>query len=134
MGELFLRHGVDTPMHTMAINVKMNGSVLEEKLSVMLGLSFFAKLDLGSYIVFLLLKWSNGLKFDRVSHKKNFLLCLLWVLMMMMNCFCGMVDQRKVFSLISSWNHCQRSSPLRISDTPQAEFEPAQNLSLDLVE
>ena len=40
MGELFLRHGVDTPMHTMAINVKMNGSVLEEKLSVMLGLSF----------------------------------------------------------------------------------------------
>ena len=121
-------------MHTMAINVKMNGSVLEEKLSVMLGLSFFAKLDLGSYIVFLLLKWSNGLKFDRVSHKKNFLLCLLRVLMMMMNCFCGMVDQRKVFSLISSWNHCQRSSPLQISDTPQAEFEPAQNLSLDLVE
>ena len=55
-------------------------------------------------------------------------------MMMMMNCFCGMVNQRKVFSLISSWDHCQRSSPSRISDTPQAGFEPAQNLSSGLVE
>ena len=39
---------------------------------------------------------------------------------MMMNCFCGMVDRRKAFSLIFSWDHCQRSSPSRISDTPQA--------------
>ena len=38
--------------------------------------------------------------------------------LMMMNCFCGMVDRRKTFSLISSWDHCQRSSPSRISDTP----------------
>ena len=96
----------------MAINVKMNGSVLEEKLSVMLGLSFFAKLDLGSYIVFLLLKWSNGLKFDRVSHKKNFLLCLLRVLMMMMNCFCGMVDQRCLAlfpagTIVRDPHHCE---------------------------
>ena len=29
----------------------------------------------------------------------------LLLLMMMMNCFCGMVDQRKAFSLISSWDH-----------------------------
>ena len=28
-----------------------------------------------------------------------------------LNCFCGMVDQRKTFSLISSRDHCQRSSP-----------------------
>ena len=48
--------------------------------------------------------------------------------------FCDMVDQRKAFSLISSQDHCQRSSPLRISDTPQAGFEPAQNLSSGLVE
>ena len=34
---------------------------------------------------------------------------------MMMNCFCGMVDRRKAFSLISSRDHCQRSSPSRIS-------------------
>ena len=36
-------------------------------------------------------------------------------LMMMMNCFCGMVDRRKAFSLISSQNHRQRSSPSRTS-------------------
>ena len=55
-------------------------------------------------------------------------------MMMMMNCFCGMVDRRKAFSLISSRDHCQRSSPSRISDTPQAGFEPAQNLSSDFGE
>ena len=53
---------------------------------------------------------------------------------MMMNCFCGMVDRRKAFSLISSRDNCQRSSPSRISDTPRAGFEPAQNLSSGLVE
>ena len=53
---------------------------------------------------------------------------------MMMNCFCGMIDRRKAFSLTSSRDHCQRSSPSRISDMPQAGFEPAQNLSSGLVE
>ena len=56
------------------------------------------------------------------------------MMMMMINCFCGMVDRRKVFSLISSRDHYQRSSPSRISDTPWAGFEPAQNLSSGLVE
>ena len=56
------------------------------------------------------------------------------VIMRMMNCFCGMVDLRKAFSLISSRVHCQRSSPSRISDTPRAGFEPAQNLSSGLLE
>ena len=55
-------------------------------------------------------------------------------LVMMMNCFCRMVDRRKAFSLISSRDHCQRSSPSRISDTPRAGFEPAQDLSSGLVE
>ena len=60
---------------------------------------------------------------------------LFWfVMMMMMICFCGMVDRRKACSLISSWGHCQRFSPSRISDTPPAGFEPALNLSLGLVE
>ena len=54
--------------------------------------------------------------------------------MMMMNCFCGMVDRRKAFSLISNRDHCQRSSSSRISDTPRAGFEPAQNLSSGFVE
>ena len=44
--------------------------------------------------------------------------------MMMMNCFCGMVDRRKAPSLISSRDHCQRSSGL----------EPAQNLTSGLAE
>ena len=41
----------------------------------------------------------------------------------MMNCFYGMVDQRKAFSLISSRYHCQRSSTSRISDTSKTGFE-----------
>ena len=53
---------------------------------------------------------------------------------MMMNCFCGMVDRRKAFSLISSPDHCQRSSPSWIFDTPRAGFEPESNLSSVLVE
>ena len=56
------------------------------------------------------------------------------VLMTMMNYFCGMVDRRKVFSLISIRDHSQRSSPSRIPDMLKAGFEPAQNLSSGLVE
>ena len=37
--------------------------------------------------------------------------------------FYGMIDQRKALSLISSRDHCQRSSPSRISDTPCAGFK-----------
>ena len=54
--------------------------------------------------------------------------------MMTINWFCGMVDRWKVFSLISSRNHCHRSSSSRISPVDQAGFEPAQNLSSGLVE
>ena len=42
--------------------------------------------------------------------------------------FCGMVDRRKTFSLISSRDHCQRSSPSWIPETLRAIFDPAQNL------
>ena len=55
----------------------------------------------------------------------------------MINCFCvfcGIVDRRKAFNLISSRDHCQTPSPSQISDTPPAGFEPAQNLSSSLVE
>ena len=38
------------------------------------------------------------------------------------------------FSLIYSRDHCQRSSPLQISDTLQTGFEPAQNLSSGFAE
>ena len=56
------------------------------------------------------------------------------MIMMMMNCFCGMFDRRKAFSLISRQDHCQGSSPSRISTTVQAGFEPAVNLSSGFVE
>ena len=62
------------------------------------------------------------------------MMIMMMMMMMMMNCFCGMVDRRKAFSLISSREHCQRSSPSRISDTPRAGYEPAQNLSSGLVQ
>ena len=52
----------------------------------------------------------------------------------MMNCFCGMFDRRKAFSIISSRDHCQRSSPSRISNKLWAGFEPVQNLSPAFVE
>ena len=58
----------------------------------------------------------------------------MMMMMMMMNCFCGMVDRWKAFSLISSQDYCQRSSPSWISNKPQAGFEPAQHLSSGLVE
>ena len=53
----------------------------------------------------------------------------MMMMMMMMNGFCGMVGRRKAFSLISSRDHYQRSSPSRISNTLRAGFGPAQNLS-----
>ena len=49
----------------------------------------------------------------------------------MINSFCGMTDWQKAFSLISSQDHCQRSSLLWISDMPWARkiwtcAEPAE--------
>ena len=44
------------------------------------------------------------------------------------------VNRRKALSFISSRDHCQRSSPSRISHTQWAGFEPAQILSQGFVE
>ena len=52
----------------------------------------------------------------------------------MMSCFCGMVDQQKVFSLTPSQDHFQRSSSLQISDKLQAGFERAQKVSSGFVQ
>ena len=51
-----------------------------------------------------------------------------------MNCFCGMVDQWRTVSLVSNWDHCQRSSQPEISDMPQTGFEPVQNLISGFIE
>ena len=55
-------------------------------------------------------------------------------MMMMINCFCGMFNRQKMFSFISSQNHCQRSLPSRISDTLRAGLEPAENMMSGFVE
>ena len=54
--------------------------------------------------------------------------------MMMMHCFCGMVDRRKALSLIFSRDRRQRFSASQISDTLRTGFEPVQNLNSDFVE
>ena len=50
-----------------------------------------------------------------------------------MNCFCGMVDRGKAFSLISSLDHCQILT-IANSDMLQAGFDPVQNRSSGLLE
>ena len=52
----------------------------------------------------------------------------------MMDCFCGMVDRGKAFSLISSRDHCHISSSSRISNATRAGFGPAQDMSSGFVE
>ena len=59
---------------------------------------------------------------------------MMMMKIMMVNFFCDTVDLQKALSLISSRDHCQRSSPCLISDKPGAGFEPAQNLSSGFVE
>ena len=68
------------------------------------------------------------------KNNKATLMMKMKMKMIMMNCFCGMVDRRKSFILISSRDHCQRSSLSRISNTPRAGFVPAQNLSSGFLE
>ena len=60
--------------------------------------------------------------------------CVCVCIVMMMNCCCGMVDWRKVFNVISIWDHCQRFSLSQISDTPPGGLEPAENQSIGFVE
>ena len=72
------------------------------------------------YYIFLLLS-TPSLSFAEFWKWCRMMIMMMVMMMMLMNCFCGMVNWRKVFSLISSRDHCQRSSPSRISDTPQAQ-------------
>ena len=71
---------------------------------------------------------------NQLIHGYTVIMMMMMMMMMMKNGFCGMVDQRKVYSLISSQNHYQRSLPSWISHTPRAGFEPVQNINLGLVE
>ena len=49
----------------------------------------------------------------------------MMTMMMMMNRFCGMVDRRMAFSLISTRNYSQRFSASRISNRPRTGVQPA---------
>ena len=90
----------------------------------------------------------NTLFLNSFNFLLAFLFVYLWVLfrcffledahlsiwLILMNYFCGMVKRRKPLSLVSNWDHCQRSSPSQISDTMRLGLEPAQRLSSGFVE
>ena len=56
------------------------------------------------------------------------------MMIIMIRCFFGKVNQQKVFSLISSQGHCQGFLPSQISDMPRAGFEATENLNSRFVE
>ena len=56
------------------------------------------------------------------------------MILLIMNCFCRMVDQQNSLSFISNRDHRQRFSSSQTSDMPWAEFEPAWNPSSDFVQ
>ena len=112
----------------LSLNWLNNNLRFRDGLSVNLLLSFSPKGNLtitGSHF------WLN----DAIEVEKFIsLINARWIDELMMNWFCGMVDRRKACSLISSRDHCQGTSPLRISNTPRARFESAQNLVSGFVE
>ena len=68
--------------------------------------------------------WSHLLK---KSLMESFIFCA--VDQSMMNYFCGVTEQLKALSLISSWDHCQMISPSQTSQPPRAGLETRQNQS-----
>ena len=56
------------------------------------------------------------------------------MVLVMMSYFCKLVDRQKALNSISIRDHYHRFSPSQISEMPQVGLEPAQNLSLVLVE
>ena len=66
---------------------------------------------------------------EEILNGKLYILCSVYssLLIKMMGCFCGMVDQRQTFRLIFSQDHSQKSSPSRISHTSGPWYECAQN-------
>ena len=91
-----------------------------------------AKIDIkvAHYSVSILPEHQKYLKFlfQGKFYQFTFMMMMMMMMMMIMNCFYGMVDWQKAFSLIFSWDHCQRSSPSRISNTPWTCAEPEHRL------
>ena len=91
---------------------------------------FFRRQIIGKYLKWNLIRIWNWLANGHISGKCYLTLTLPDKklashinVITFLNCFWGMVDRRKAFSFISSWGHCQRSSPSRFSETPRAGFE-----------
>ena len=61
-------------------------------------------------------------------------ICRQKIMMIMMNCFCGMIDQGKVCSLLRPLPEILTITFLMPQNMPRAGFEPVQNLSSGLVE
>ena len=64
---------------------------------------------------------------------KSWIIELLWVWLWWI-VFLACLTKGRCFALFPAGTNCQGSSPLQISDTLQAEFEPAENLSSGLVD
>ena len=108
--------------------------IIHSTLCNLFAASGLRKVGMNTKIASLQCSWTK-LWYDDSFHEWELIpFHLINIAMMMMNCFCGMVERRRTISLISSRDHCQRSSPSRISDTSRAGFEPAQNQSSGLVE
>ena len=78
--------------------------------------------------------WNDQVLLIINLYEKDVVFWKFLAVMIVKNFFCGMVDQRMVFSLISNRDHCQRISPSRISNTPRAGFISVQNVGSVFVE
>ena len=63
-----------------------------------------------------------------------FNLKMMMMMMMMMNCFCERVCRRKAFKPYFQPSSLSKILTIQTSSTPQAGFEPGQNLSSDFAE
>ena len=68
---------------------------------------FWRKISYVSQVISTKLSWTFS-SFPKLTSGNDF----IFTEMMMMSCFYGMVDRRKAFSLISSCDHCPRSSTI----------------------
>ena len=96
----------DWSNNTSAVDVKLDGSVLEEKSSFkMLGLTFSSELDWGSYIIFIAKIASD--KIGAMFHSMKFL--SLWLLCISVNLPYGhawtTVAMSGLVLLVATWNN-----------------------------
>ena len=129
----------DQSNNTLAIDVKMDASVLEEKSFKMLGLTFSSKLDWGSYIISIAKTVSK--KIGALIHSMKFFppevalylyksmiqpcieyCCHVWAVDP--GCYLEMLDK------LQKWTHRTASSSLAASFEPLAHRRNVASLSL----